>query len=326
METDMQRRILLGGALMLGAGVSLAQSENYPDRPLKLVIPFAAGGSSDVIGRLIANELAVRLKQPVVVVNAPGAGGMIALQQVLSAPADGYTLLQPNASTLTMAPQLMRRKTREPWLQFAPISTLYGFVNVLVAAPGLRADSLKDLIRYAKANPGRLSFASPGVGTTPHLLGEQLKRDAGIEMTHVAYKGAAPALTDVMAGQVDLMFEQPLTLIPLLESRKLKALAIAGSKRHPSLPAVPTVGEQGMPSLALQSWAGIVTPLGTPNEVVAKLSRAINEILAEPSVREAMTARGVDPMRRTIPEFDRLIRTEYARWTPIIQAQRIYLD
>lgn len=322
----MQRRPLLAGALMLAAGLANAQPDAYPNKPIKLVIPFPPGGSSDVIGRLIGNELGQRLKQAVVVINAPGAGGMIASQQVASAAADGYTLLLPNASTLTMAPQMIRRKGAEPWVQFAPVSTVYGFVNVLATAPDFPAKNLREFISYAKRNPDKLSYASTGVGTTSHLLGEQLKRDAGIKMVHVPYRGAAPALADLMGGQVDVMFDQPVSLLPLLGSGKLKALAVAAEKRHPSLPDVATVGEQGLPSLALQSWAGLVAPAGTPKEVLALLEREIRVMLTSPTLRNILVQRGVEPLQNGPVEFDRMIRAEYARWTPLIKAQNIVVD
>ena len=322
----MIKRLLIAVSLALACGSALAQAVTYPSKPIKLVIPFPPGGGSDVIGRIIANELSARLKVPIIVVNAPGAGGMIGAQQVATAAADGYTLLLPNASTLTIAPQLMRRKAPEPWKQFVPVSTVYGFVNVLVASPNLPVKTLAELVQYAKANPDKLSFASTGVGTTPHLLGELLKREANIKMIHVAYKGSAPALTDLLGGQVNLQFEQPLTLLPYVASGKLKPLAVAGDKRVPLLPNVPTAAEQGMPNLTLQSWTGIVAPIGTDKAIVELLNREIGNALATPSVRDNLLSRAVEPMKASSGDFDLMIRSEYARWTPLIKSLSIFLD
>jgi len=203
---------------------------------------------------------------------------------------------------------------------------VYGFVNVLASAPNLPAKNLKEFVAYAKRNPDKLSFASTGVGTTSHLLGEQLTRDAGIKMIHVPYRGAAPALADLMGGQVDVMFDQPVSLLPLLASGKLKALAVAADRRHPSLPEVPTVGEQGLPSLALESWAGVVAPASTPKEVLASLEREMRAMLALPALRDTLVQRGVEPLQRGPAEFDQMIRAEYARWTPLIKEQNILVD
>jgi tripartite-type tricarboxylate transporter receptor subunit TctC len=319
----MRRRSFLAASASLPMGAALAQAADYPNKPIKLVLPFANGGSSDVIARLIANKLSESLKQPVVVMNVPGAGGMIASQQVAAAPADGYTLFYPNASTLTIAPQLMRKQGPEPWTQFAPVAPALGFSLVLAAHPSVPANNLQELIQLAKAKPDQVSFASPGIGTTPHLEGELLKREAGIRMVHVAYKGGAPAVNDLLGGTVNLFFEQLLTLLQHFKAGKLKPLVVTSRTRMPFLPDVPTMIESGYPQLTLQSWSGFALPLHTPHEIVSLLNREVNKVLDQPDVREAIVSRGLEPMKTSSEEFGRMIREEYPRWTSIIRSQNI---
>jgi tripartite-type tricarboxylate transporter receptor subunit TctC len=322
----MDRRTLLAAALAVPLTGALAQTGDYPNKPLRLILPFATGGSSDVIARLFASKLSASLKQPVLVVNAPGAGGMVASQQAASAPADGYTLFYPNQSTLTIAPQVTRKQGPEPWTQFAPVAPVLGFSLVLVAHPSLPANSLKELVQYAKANPDKLNYASPGIGTTPHLVGEVFKREADIRMVHVAYKGGGPAITALLGGEVNLFFEQPLTILPHLKAGTLKALAVTSRQRLPFFPNVPTVTEAGLPGLTLESWSGVVVPLATPRPIVAFLSREIGRILDAPDMQEAIVSRGLEPMKMSPEEFDRLIRADYPRWTAVIKSQNIVAE
>jgi tripartite-type tricarboxylate transporter receptor subunit TctC len=322
----MLRRSLLAASAAIPFANSFAQSGEYPNKPIRMVLPFPPGGATDAIARLIAQKLSEHLKQPVVVVNAPGAGGTIASQQVVNAPADGYTLFYPNASTLTIAPQVMRQRGPEPWTQFAPLAPVLGFSLVLVAHPSVPANNLNELIQLAKSQPDRLSFASPGVGTTPHLMGELLKREAGIQLLHIAYKGAGQAVSDLLAGTVNLFFEQPLTVVQHIKAGKLKPIVVTSRSRMPSLPDVPTAAEMGLQQLTLQSWSGYVVRLGTPPQVIATLQREINKVLNLPEVREAITSRGLEPMKGTAEDFGRLIREDYPRWTEIIRSQNIIAE
>ena len=322
----MQRRLFLSTLAATPFASAFAQSADYPSKPIQLILPFATGGSSDVVARLIANKLGESLKQPVVVLNVPGAGGIIASQRVASAASDGYTLFYPNASTLTIAPQIMRKKEPEPWTQFAPIAPALGFSLVLTAHPSLPANNLAELIALAKSRPDQISFASPGVGTTPHMVGELMKREAGVSMVHVAYKGAAPAVTDLLAGTVNLFFEQPLTLLQHIKAGKLKALVVTSRARLPSLPDVPTVAEAGWPQLTLQSWSGFAAPVNTPPAIIAFLNREVNKVLELHDVREAIVSRGLEPMKASSEEFGKMIREEYPRWTTIIRDQKIVAE
>lgn len=314
--------LIAAAAVALAAGAALAQPANYPGKPIRLLLPFAPGGPSDVIARVVADKLAQDLKQPVVVMNVAGAGGMVAMQQAGSAAPDGYTIFYANASTLTIAPQVMRRTVPD----FAPIAPVLSFPLVLAASTSVKANTFQELIRQAKAQPGGLAFASPGTGTTPHLIGELFQREAGVKMVHVPYKGAAQAVQDLLAGQVQLFFDQPFMLAPHVKAGKLKALVVTSPNRLPSLPDVPTVTELGMPQLTLQSWSGMVAPPGTPKEIVAFLNREFNKVLALPDVREAITSRGLDPMTGTPESFARTIHEDYPRWTALITSEKIYAE
>jgi tripartite-type tricarboxylate transporter receptor subunit TctC len=322
----MKRRHFLVATAGIPFVDAFAQVGDYPNRPIQLVLPFPPGGSSDVIARLIAGKLSENLKQPIVVINAPGAGGIIASRRVASAPADGYTLFYPNASTLTIAPQIMRKPEPEPWTQFSPITPAAGFSLVLAAHPSLPANNLAELIALAKTKPDQISFASPGIGTTPHMVGELMNRETGVRMMHVPYKGGAAAVTDLLAGTVNLFFEQPLTLLQHIKSGRLKALAVTSQARLPSLPEVPTVTEAGWPQLTLQSWSGFAAPINTPPAIIALLNRELIKVLDLPETREAITSRGLEPMKTTSQEFGRMIRDEYPRWTAIIRDQKIVLE
>ena len=278
----MKRRHFLVATAGIPFVYAFAQVGDYPNRPIQLVLPFPPGGSSDVIARLIASKLSENLKQPIVVLNAPGAGGIIASRRVASAPAYGYTLFYPNASTLTIAPQIMRKPEPEPWTQFSPITPAAGFSLVLAAHPSLPANNLAELIALAKSKPDQISFASPGIGTTPHMVGELMNRETGVRMMHVPYKGGAAAVTDLLAGTVNLFFEQPLTLLQHIKSGKLKALAVTSQARLPSFPDVPTVTEAGWPQLTLQSWSGFAAPINTPAAIIGLLNRELIKVLDLP--------------------------------------------
>jgi len=255
-------------AAMLPTGAPAANA--WPSQPIKLVLPFAAGGQSDVVARIAAERLSSALGQPLVVENVAGAGGMVAASKVARSPADGYTIFLPNASTLTIAPHLQPGSSVTP-ASFVPIATVSQFPLVLVVNSNSPYKSFQDVIAAAKKKPGGLSFATPGVGTTPHLAGETFSQEAGITLTSVPYKGGAPALNDLLAGQVDLYFEAPATIVPQIQAGKLRPLAVTGKKRMAALPNVPTVAELGFPKLTLESWAAFVAPKGTPQPIIERL-------------------------------------------------------
>lgn len=322
------RRILgsLAAALTtLQAVPSALAQDSYPSRPIKMVLPFATGGQSDVVARLIAVRMSTGLGQPIVVENVPGAGGMIAAAAVARAPADGYTVFLANASTLTIAPYLQKGNKVDP-TAFTPITTSTQFPLVLVVNAKSPFKSLADVVAAGKANPGKLNYASPGVGTTPHLIGETFKREAGIDITHVAYKGGAPALNDLLAGMVDLFFEAPATLTQHIVAGTLRALAVTGKTRIQALPQVPTVTEQGMPRLSLDSWSALVAPPATPANVVTRLRLETEKVLKSPDIAGKLHEMGFEATTSTPDELSRMIRDEGRRWAQLIKERNITID
>lgn len=321
-------KLLACGALALATavlpGTSLA-ADPYPSRPIQLVLPFAAGGQSDVIARVVAERLRSALGQPVIVENVAGAGGMIAAARVARAPGDGYTLFLPNASTLTIAPHLQKSSGVNA-SSFEPIATVSQFPLVLVVNSNSPYKSLAEVIAAAKSKTGKITFASPGVGTTPHLAGESFGQEAGISITHVPYKGGAPALNDLLAGQVDLYFEAPAIIVSLIQAGKLRALAVTGQKRMASLPNVPTVTEQGFPKLTLESWSAFVAPKGTPPAIIDRLRADIEKVVKSEDFERKLEERGFEPLSSSRAELVRMIQGDNARWAQVIKERRITVN
>jgi tripartite-type tricarboxylate transporter receptor subunit TctC len=321
-------KLLACGALAVAATIvptAGMAADAYPSKPIKLVLPFAAGGQSDVVARIAAERLTSALGQPLVVENVGGAGGMIAASKVARSPADGYTLFLPNASTLTIAPHLQPGAGVTP-SSFAPIATVSQFPLVLVVNSNSPYKSLADVIAAAKSKPGKLSFASPGVGTTPHLAGETFSQEAGIKITTVPYKGGAPALNDLLAGQVDLYFEAPATIVPQIQAGKLRALAVTGKNRMAALPNVPTVAEQGFPKLTLESWAAFVAPKETPPAIIERLRTEIEKVVKSQDFTRKLEERGFEPLSTSPAELARMIKEESVRWGQIIKERRITVN
>jgi len=322
-------KLLAGAVLAIGATVPPAlafAADKYPSQPIKLILPFAAGGQSDVVARIAAERLGSALGQPVIVENIGGAGGMIAASRVARSPADGYTLFLPNASTLTIAPHLQEGGSSVKPSAFEPIATVSQFPLVLVVNSNSPYKSLSDVIAAAKSKPGKLTFASPGVGTTPHLVGETFSQEAGITITHVPYKGGAPALNDVLAGQVDLYFEAPATIVPQIQSGKLRALAVTGKKRIAALPNVPTVAEQGLPKLTLESWAAVVAPKGTPPAIIERLRVEIEKVVKSQDFTRTLEERGFEPLSTSPAELARMINDESVRWGQVVKERHITVN
>lgn len=324
----MMQKILGACALMLGLSApwtSATAADTYPSMPIKLVVPFSAGGQSDIVARLIAERLQSGLGQPMIIENVAGAGGMIAAARVLRADPDGYTLLMPNASTLTMVPHLQKDAPVKPD-SFAPISTVSQFPLVLVVNSQSPYKTLKDVIAAAKAAPQALTFASPGYGTTPHLMGELLNREADVALTHVPYKGGAPALNDLIAGRVDIFFEAPATVLPYLQAGKLRALAVTGESRAPLLPEISTVTEQGMPQLTLASWSAFVAPPGTPPAVIERLRAEVEKALKSEQLVQKLQERGYGVTTNHPAELAKMIQDEGSRWAQLIKDRNITMQ
>ena len=308
------------------AAVPAALAQAYPSKPVKLVLPFSPGGLSDIVGRLVAQKMSDALGQPVVVENIAGAGGTVAGATVARAAPDGYTLLYANASTLTITPNLYRNLGYDPEKSFVPIGPVAQFYFVLGAGNNVPANNLKDLIAFARANPGKLNYASPGFGTTPHLAGEMLKKSADINLVHVPYKGASPAVAALMAGDVQLFFDAPTLLLPLVQSGKIKALAVTRPARMAELPNVPTAAESGVKALEFATWTAFVAPTGTPPEIVATLRRELARVLATPEMREALRSRGFESFDATPEAITQLVRTDTPRWGEIIRAAGVKIE
>ena len=308
---------ILAAALALHAAVALAQA--WPSKPVRIVNGFAAGGPSDLLSRAVAEKLQAAWGQPVLVEARTGANGNIAMEYVAKAPADGYTLLTIPAGNAVVLPHLNAKLPYDPLKDFAPITMLGTVPNVLVVGPQVPAKDLKELVALAKSQPGRLSFASPGVGATPHMAGELLKAVAGLDMLHVPYKGTTPAIADVMGGQVTMFFSQMSNALPLARQGKVRALGVASLQRHPAVPDIPTIAEQGYPGFEATAWYGLVGPAALPGDIVARVAADATKALQMPDVRERLAALGVDPVGGTPKEFDQRLRAEYARWGELIR-------
>lgn len=290
----------------------------YPDRPVKLIIPFTAGGATDVIGRTVAHAMSLSMGQQIVVDNKPGAGGAIAAAAVANAAPDGYTLLLGSIGMLAIGPNLRRITSYDAINSFAPISQLTATPNLIVAHPSLRANTLHELIDQARANPGKIAYASSGVATSTHLSGELFQTMAGIKLVHVPYKGGAQALSDLRAGQILLMFDT-MSSVAAIKAGQLKALAITSDKRSPQLPGVPTVAEAGLPGYRTSSWNGLMAPAGTPRAVVDRLNHEVLKALARPDVRERLMTDGSEVFGSAPAEFGHFIAEENKRWGQLIK-------
>jgi len=305
-------------ALALVAPLAAAQ-EAYPSKPVRIIVPFAAGGVADLLPRIVGEKLTQKWGQPVVVENKVGAAGNIGMAEGARAAPDGYTLLLAPAGNLTVNPKLFPNLPFDTYRDLTPVTLLAQSPNVLVVHPSVPAKTFQELVAYAKANPGKLNFASPGAGSGAHLAGELLKIEAGIEATHVPYKGIAPAVNDLLGGQVQMMFAGISTVLQHVKSGKLVALAIASPKRNPQLPDVPTVSESGLAGFDVTSWYGIVVRAGTPPAVVQKVQRDMAEALQSADVQSRLAALGLEPVGNTPSEFDALIKAETKKWGAIVE-------
>jgi len=311
----------LFAALAIGAS-----AQPYPTKPIRLVVPFPAGGTTDVLARAAAQKLTETLGQPVVVDNRPGAGGNIGAELVAKSPPDGYTLLMGTVGTHAINPSLYPKMPYDHVRDFVPVILVAGVPNVLVINPALPVNSVQELIAYAKANPGKLNFASSGNGTSIHLSGELFKTMAGVQITHVPYKGSAPALQDLVGGQVQLMFDNLPSALALIKGGRLKALAVTSKERAPALPDVPTMTESGLPGFEASSWFGLLAPAGTPQPVVAKLNAEIAKWLASPEAKEKLLAQGANAAGGTPEDFTRHIAAETAKWQKVVKESGAKVD
>jgi len=311
-------------ALVLALGVTSAVAQNYPSKPVKVIVPFGTGSASDVLGRTIADRLTVALGQPFIVENRPGAGGTIGSDIVAKSAPDGYTLLVTTAATPISATAF--RNLKYDTAAFASITVFTHSPLGFAANPSFAPKTVPEFIAYAKANPGKVNFGSLGVATSHHTTGEKLKLDAGIDMVHVPYKGSGAAHADLMGGQIQVMFDNLVSLVPHFKSGKLHPLAVTSLKRHRLLPDVPSLSEAGVKNFETVAWFGYVAPPGTPREIVSKLNAEIVKILANPELRQRLTDGGSDVIGNSPEDADRFLKSEIARWGAVIKAANIRAD
>jgi len=315
---------LLIAALMLVAGSLHAQ--DYPNKPILLVVPFAPGGSSDFLSRLIGAKLTEAWKQQVVVESRPGGAGNIAMDAVQRAKPDGYTLILGHVGTLAVNPAMFAKLPYDPIKGFVPVGMIATVPTLLVVNPSVPAKNFKEFLALAKAKPGTIYYGSAGNGSSGHLAMEYLKQAANIDLTHVPYKGTGPMVTDLLGGQTQATFTGATPLIPHIKQGKLRPIAVGGTKRIAALPDVPTVAESGLPGFETSQWYGILAPAGTPDAIVKKLNTELNRILKSPEVVERMTADGSVPQGSTPEEFAKFIASEQKRWGQVVKTANIKPD
>ena len=310
---------------LLAPFVSEAKAQKYPERPVKIVLPFGAGGVADVTARILAEKLGDRLGQRFVVENMPGAGGISAANAVIGAPADGYTIGFVTNGTAISAAQF-KNLPFDPVRDFAPITLVAVSPNVLVVNPSIAAASVGELVALVKASPGKYSFASPGVGSTPHLSGALFKHAFGLDLVHVPFNGAGPAITSTIAGHTPIAFTALPPAVAHAQSGKLRALAVMSAKRAVALPDVPTIAEAGVSDQEADTLTGLLAPAGTPEEIVDLLQRQVARIVALPDVKERLTALGFEPVADTPEQFGALIKVEMAKWGRVVREANIRIE
>jgi len=311
-------------ALGLAASVA-AQAQAYPGKAVKLVVPYPPGGPTDIVARVIGQKLSEQTGQQFIVENRAGAGGNIGAEAVARAPADGYTLLiATTAHAINMS--LFKKLGYDTLKDFSPVSLLTYGPLVIVAHPSLPAQNVRELIALAKAKPGAINFASSGNGQSTHLSGELFNAMAGVKMTHIPYKGSAPALTDVMGGQASLMFDTMLSAMPFVKSGKLKALAVTSAVRSPAAPELPTVAESGLPGYETFAWNGVLVPAGTPKDVIAKLSAELKRAMEVPEVKEKFSGQGFAAAWNTPEAFNAFLLAEVDKWSAVVKTSGTTVD
>ena len=309
----------------LGAAPSMAQTP-YPSKPITMIVPFSAGGTTDILARVVGQALSTELGQSIIIDNRPGAGGNIGGQAAARAAGDGYTLFMGTVGTHAINEALYKKMPFDPVKDFAPLTRVANVPNLLVAHPSQPFKTVKEMMAYAKANPGKLNFGSSGSGSSIHLSGELFKSLAKVDMVHVPYKGSAPAVTDLLGNQIAIMFDNLPSVIPHVRSGKLRAIAITTAKRSPELPDVPTIAEAGVPGYEAMSWFGLLAPAATPAPVLAKLSGALAKVLANPEVKKKIVDQGGEPVNETPAQFAAFIQSESVKWGKVVKSSGASLD
>ena len=315
-----KRRLLLCTAALWALHSAPLQAQTWPAKPIRLIVPFTPGGTSDILARAVGQKLGEAWGQPVVIDNVPGAGGSLGADKAARAAPDGYTLFMGHIGTLAVNPSIYPKLPYDPVKSFTPVAWVASVPNVLVVHPSVPARSVKELVALAKAKPGQLNYGSGGNGSAAHLATEYLKLQSQTFMVHVPYRGTAPAVTDLVGGQLQLMFTGGPALIPFVKSGQLRGIAVSSSKRLDALPDLPTVAESGYKGFEADQWYGVVAPAGTPREIVLKLNAQINQALASSELRTRLQSEGAIAMPTSPEAFGSLIVREIARWKPVVQA------
>lgn len=313
-------------AVLSVAAVGTAQAQAYPNKPVRLIVPYPAGGTTDIIARVAAQQLSERLKQPFVVENKAGANGAIGSVEVARAPADGYTLLMGTASTHGINSAVYKSLPYDAVKDFAPVTIVASTPNIIAVHPSVPAKNLQELLALAKAQPGKLNYGSTSLGGSPHMSAELLKMMARVDMVHVPYKGAAPMLTDLMGGQVQIGFDNLPSTINFVRSGKVRAIAVTTPQRWPGAPDIPTVAESGLPGYEVSGWFGLLAPAGTPPAVLATIQQALAEAVKQPDVNKQMLDLGAQPVANTPDAFAKLIQADVAKWRDVVKTTGVKLD
>ncbi|MEO8441377.1 MAG: tripartite tricarboxylate transporter substrate binding protein [Betaproteobacteria bacterium] len=315
----MRGSLILTALAVAVAVVTPAAAQTYPSKPVRMVIHFPPGGPTDFVGRAIAQKLTEAWGQQIVVDNRPSAGGIVGVESVVRSAPDGYTLLFATGGSMSIAPAMGIKLPYDVFKDLAPVSLIVVNPQILVLHPSLPANSLKELIALAKSKPGQINYASVGPGSPNHLGMEMLKHMAGIDLVHIPYKGTAPALTDVLAGHVSLMFNSMPSVLPHVNAGRLRAIAVGSAKRSPAAPNIPTVAEAGVPGFEYVTWYGLFVPAGTPKPIIAKLNSEIVNILNNPDMVQRLASQGAEPQSTTPEGLAKYMREEYDRWRKVIQ-------
>ena len=313
---------VIGAVLTLVAGPA-ARAQDYPNRPVRIVVAFPPGGPTDFVGRLVAEKMTTLLGQRVYIDNKPGANGTMGGGDIAKSDPDGYSLFLTTAGAVVVSPHIMANMPYDTLKDFAPVALVTKVTEVMVVKPGLGIKSVKDLVAMAKAKPGTITFASTGIGSPPHLAQEMLDASAGVQFLHVPYRGAAPALTDLLGGQVQVVVLDVPVVISQIRAGALLPIGVAADKRDPTLPDVPTFAEQGYPNTDASSWYGLLAPAKTPPALVARINKAVNDALADPGVHEKLVNVGATPVGGTPDSFGTFLKAEYEKWGKIVKDRGI---
>jgi tripartite-type tricarboxylate transporter receptor subunit TctC len=322
----MKKILYCCGVVLLAAATPICVAQPYPAKPIRIVVHFPPGGPTDLVARAVGQKLTEAWGQQVIIDNRPGAGGVIGVDLVVRAAPDGYTLLLGTGGSMSVAPAIGLKAPYNVFSDLAPVSLVVLNPQLLVLHPSLPASSLKELIRFAKSKPGQINYASVGPGSPQHLGMEMLKSMAGIDMLHIPYKGTAPAITDVLAGQVSLMFNSMPSVLPHVKNKKLKGIAVSSARRSAAAPDIPTVAEAGLAGFQYVTWYGLYAPAATPREIVMKLNTQVVKILAEPELSQRFSSQGAEPAGSSPEQLALHMREEHESWKKVIKSANIRLD